>query len=264
MVKKEDDLGEMLQFLHNLSENYSMELSKCPDARLLGTKRGRSYNFYAIRDGDETYSRKGITQNKTLIKALCRKKLLQETLKRLENDIKLLENARTRWQPVDAQSVIESLDGAYSVLPAEFFYDSLMQSGDAWAAAAYNQSDYKPENKIHVTSKGLRVRSKSEALIAERLYANDIAFHYEEVLNVGSAALVPDFTIRRPDGSIVYWEHCGLTGDAHYMRRHYNKLEIYRQAGIAPWHNLIVTYDDEKGHIDMNVVESEICNKLKV
>ena len=41
------------------------------------------------------------------------------------------------------------------------------------------------------------------------------------------------------------------------------KLEIYERADIAPWTNLIITYDDQYGNINMNVVESEIKCKIK-
>ena len=48
-----------------------------------------------------------------------------------------------------------------------------------------------------------------------------------------------------------------------YMDRHKRKLEIYERADIAPWTNLIITYDDQYGNINMNVVESEIKCKIK-
>jgi hypothetical protein len=47
------------------------------------------------------------------------------------------------------------------------------------------------------------------------------------------------------------------------MDRHKRKLEIYERADIAPWTNLIITYDDQYGNINMNVVESEIKCKIK-
>ena len=46
------------------------------------------------------------------------------------------------------------------------------------------------------------------------------------------------------------------------MKKHKWKLEIYESVGIVPWKNLIVTYDNERGTIDIPVLESEIRNKL--
>ncbi|MCI8609744.1 MAG: hypothetical protein HFE73_08885 [Firmicutes bacterium] len=46
------------------------------------------------------------------------------------------------------------------------------------------------------------------------------------------------------------------------MERHKWKLSMYEKAGIVPWKNLIITYNDSQGNINMKIVESEIVNKL--
>ncbi|MCQ4635662.1 hypothetical protein NE619_02885 [Anaerovorax odorimutans] len=46
------------------------------------------------------------------------------------------------------------------------------------------------------------------------------------------------------------------------MKRHKWKLAMYEKAGIVPWKNLIVTYDDENGNLDARIIEAEIINKL--
>ena len=70
-----------------------------------------------------------------------------------------------------------------------------------------------------------------------------------------------DFTILTRNG-LWYWEHAGKVNDPGYLRKHKWKLSMYERAGIFPWKNLIVTYDDENGGIDTRVIESEIKNKL--
>ncbi len=121
-----------------------------------------------------------------------------------------------------------------------------------------------PERKVHTTSRGLRVRSKSELLIAEKLYEHGIDFRYEQILTIDGIDYAPDFTIMRADGTMIYWEHCGLTANRGYMRKHWQKMQIYAEAGITPWKNLIVTYDDEEGLLDLRTVESEIANKVMI
>ncbi len=118
------------------------------------------------------------------------------------------------------------------------------------------------ENKKMITSHGLRVRSKSEVLIAEKFYENKVEFHYEEILHIGQEVFVPDFTIKADNGDLIYWEHCGMTGNQSYMRHHNMKIKKYEKIGIVPWKNLIITYDDENGNIDLAIVDSEIKNKI--
>ncbi len=119
-----------------------------------------------------------------------------------------------------------------------------------------------PEKKIHLTSKGLAVRSKSELLLAEKFYEFKVPCRYEQVLKIGKYTLAPDFTLLAESGKIFYWEHCGLTGNLAYMKKHKWKMDVYESAGIVPWKNLIVTYDNEQGAVDLPVIESEIRNKL--
>ena len=114
-----------------------------------------------------------------------------------------------------------------------------------------------------MTSRGLMVRSRIEAIIAEQLYAHQVPFHYEEVLLAAKQRLAPDFTIkRRRDGKIFYWEHCGMLQNAAYKSRYKWKMDIYETLNIVPWDNLIVTYEDGQNNIDMRIIESEIVNKL--
>ena len=60
-----------------------------------------------------------------------------------------------------------------------------------WGDGFYRQSDYMPEKKIHTTSKGLKVRSKSEVLIAEKLYEHNIEFRYEQILQIEQMEFAP-------------------------------------------------------------------------
>lgn len=61
---------------------------------------------------------------------------------------------------------------------------------------------------------------------------------------------------------MFYWEHEGMTQSEEYMRYQMYKNQMYSQAGIVPWDNLIITYDTVYGSVDLRIVESEIRNKL--
>ncbi|MBR4023844.1 MAG: hypothetical protein IKI86_01035 [Firmicutes bacterium] len=125
-----------------------------------------------------------------------------------------------------------------------------------WAKQPYKQFSYKEEGKIHTTSRGLKVRSKSELALCELFYELGIEFRYEEEMILGGKAFGPDFTIRRKsDGKIFYWEHCGMMDDPDYRKRNAEKLAAYEENGIVPWDNLIITYDSD-GSIDLSLAEA--------
>ena len=70
---------------------------------------------------------------------------------------------------------------------------------------------------------------------------------------------MPDFTIKRPrDGKIIYWEHLGMTADAAYLESNIKKMRQYAEVGITPWDNLIITYDQSDGGIDVKIIDALI------
>lgn len=84
-------------------------------------------------------------------------------------------------------------------------------------------------NRIYSTSKGEKVRSKSEVIIANLLYQYKIDYEYEKKLYyTPNKWIEPDFTVKLKDGSEIYWEHLGMIGIESYDKRWKEKLDIYR------------------------------------
>ena len=116
-----------------------------------------------------------------------------------------------------------------------------------------------------MTLTGLKVRSKSEVIIADLLDLNKIPFRYEEKLVLGGQIFYPDFTIMKPkDGEIIYWEHFGMTSQTEYRQTMIRKQEDYIRLGLLPWDNFIATYDNENGSINVlkikSIIDSFILN----
>lgn len=94
---------------------------------------------------------------------------------------------------------------------------------------------FKPKAKIskfgtpHIlTSFGLKVRSKSEVFIAEKLYEQKITFFYEKALTAEGKTYYPDFTIYHRKKT-YYWEHFGLLSDKTYYQKTEIKLKWYKK-----------------------------------
>jgi energy-coupling factor transporter ATP-binding protein EcfA2 len=111
---------------------------------------------------------------------------------------------------------------------------------------------------IHQTRRGEAVRSKSEVIIADLLYAKGLEYEYERPLpGADGSTRYPDFTVDDAESGVtVYWEHLGLLSDPSYADRWERKLAWYREQGIlrhedggGPNGTLIVSRDDERGGI---------------
>ncbi|MCQ2553408.1 MAG: hypothetical protein MJ150_03795 [Clostridia bacterium] len=238
------------------------ELSNCPPGRIAhDTHSGVPRLVHETYDSTGRHRTK-LSNNPDKISALIRKYIFSEEEKYLKEKLRLVEAVEKRIVDVNLDSIVEKLK-KNPCITDELILNAL-RAGDPtdWANQPFEQLDWMIEEKRHITSRGLKVRSKSEILIAERLYANNIQFRYEEIIHCGKTRVAPDFTIKKSNGSIWYWEHEGLTSADAYLKRQKQKHETYALLGIVPWKNLIVTYDNENGDIDLRIIESEIINKL--
>lgn len=111
------------------------------------------------------------------------------------------------------------------------------------------------ENLIHRTLQGEMVRSKSEVIIANRLFELKVEYAYEQPLIINETKRYPDFTIEDAEsGRIFYWEHCGMLHVPSYKARWEKKLQWYKENGILPYEEgegengiLIITRESERG-----------------
>ena len=124
---------------------------------------------------------------------------------------------------------------------------------------------------IHRTERGDLVRSKSELVIADKLYARGVNYVYEKMLVLPDGrSRYPDFTISDDlTGTTYYWEHLGLLGDPSYRARWEHKKKEYQTAAILPYQDdggsggtLIETQDDPGGGLDANLIAQIIDTVL--
>lgn len=124
----------------------------------------------------------------------------------------------------------------------------------------------KDTEKPYLTAKGDYVRSKSEVIIANELYNQQISYEYEKPLTLPghSKALLPDFTICTPGGKTVLWEHCGLMDNEEYRSRWNWKKQLYERNGISEWQkNLIATYESQSDNFSVEDVQQHIERLLR-
>ena len=269
-MKMMQELEILLDEQENRLRMCEAELALSPEGELYQVRRNGKLELYHATWPEPGHRvRKTITCKPEIAAVLTRKAYLQAEKKLLEQNILELRKLilrTSKYTTVTSEDVLQYLPERYRCLPEEWFFGQKRNSLDAadlWAAAPYRQSDYKPEEKTKITSRGLHVRSMAEVVCCERYYHHDVPFRYEAVLEIGGYSFVPDITaMRRRDGKIIYHEHCGLPHVPKYWERHKWKLKMYEQAGIVPWNNLIVTYGDQNGNVDVWEIESQIVNKL--
>lgn len=173
--------------------------------------------------------------------AINRRKELKEEIRVFKQNIKKLENTFPQLPTIAAALLSTSLTQQHI-------------------------STQHPE-KPYRTAKGDYVRSKSEVIIADELYANHISYEYEKPLSLEGARypVYPDFTIYTPhQKQVVLWEHCGLMNDQSYRDKWEWKKKTYERSGICEWNkNLIITYEAAGGDLNIDEIRQNVANLLQ-
>ena len=149
------------------------------------------------------------------------------------------------------------------VIASSFTDEGYAQS---WLAK-YKGMTKKDSYHVHKTLRGDYVRSKSEAMIADRLFHEGIPYVYEQASFFDEerfAVLHPDFLVLNEYNRKEYfWEHCGKMDDPKYCNDTIHRLKVFSAQGFVLGKNLIFTYETGEIPIDMDYVDELIREFLQ-
>ena len=275
-----DQIENFVYEQKKLLEKYTTERKGCAGGNLAHCRNNGKTIYYHTFFEDGKYIRSTVGMGSEMIKSLARGEYLSVASKALEHNIGVLEKAEKSLITYDFDYLKEKMQKAYRTLPYEYFIGDPFGGGRIltvagteeailrhaeWAKEPYEKSNYKPEGRRWPTSAGYKVRSKSEQHIVEQLVNYGVPHRYEQVIRAGSNVFAPDWTFRDGRFELFYWEHAGMMDDPYYQARHKWKMEQLERAGIVPWRNLIVTYDND-GVINVplikSIIEKEVIPRL--
>ena len=128
-----------------------------------------------------------------------------------------------------------------------------------WMSEKYKGKGFQEGTPVIMTERGERVRSKSEKILADYFYRNDIYYKYERPLYLDHFGVVhPDFTfLSKKTRKEIYWEHDGRMDDPLYAQNAVRKIQAYEENDIYPGERLILTFETEQ-----NVLSTRLIQKL--
>ena len=99
-----------------------------------------------------------------------------------------------------------------------------------------------------ISERGERVRSKSEKIIADKLYMTGIPYRYECPFWINNSMVIhPDFTaLNKRTREIYYWEHFGMVGDNKYGEEMVRRIDLYESNGIFLGEQLLATFETKQ------------------
>ncbi|MGN0658667.1 MAG: hypothetical protein ACI4LA_03590 [Emergencia sp.] len=224
-----DNIVSQIAMLERLQKKLNTAVGKMPKERLIRKNAGGT-TYYYIKKGEKMIS---LLHDPALRDQYLKRELYQKQLKQIEADLPLLRKVLKKYQPL---------------LPDNSWWYSLKQE----------QNPFKKENRIHLY-KGVYYRSKSEMLIASLLISYGIEFRYEAAYTINGRTIYPDFIVKRPrDGKIFIWEHFGKISDEQYSRDVFGRLSEYHRRGIDLWDQLLISFDQEDGALNVDNIDKMI------
>ena len=128
-----------------------------------------------------------------------------------------------------------------------------------WKSVSYTPMPIENETAFYSGS-GVRVRSKSELLIADTLEQKGIPYRYEYPLYMLNTGYVrPDFlclNLRNREEFI--WEHFGMMDNTGYVNKAVDKIQKYAQNGHVAGKNMIMTYETSQYPISSIIINKMI------
>lgn len=243
--------------LEKLKIKTQSNLSNAPEGHLrLGRSNGCTQYYHSL-DGKIENKVYIPVKNVELVKSLAQKaydkKILQYVEKNLDRINRLLEIYQDDGldkiyysQHPDRQKLITTIMPTYE------------QQLKKWMATPHKGKGFMEGDRVELTSNNVKVRSKSERIIANYLESLDIPYKYECPLDLnGFGRVYPDFTfLSKKTGKFIYWEHEGMMGVPDYSKNAVKKINCYEKNGIYPGKNLILTFETEDSTIDQNIIKN--------
>ena len=240
--------------LEQILEKAKVRLKDAPQGKLRLSSCRENVQYYHCTQGARKNGSYIPKEQMELIRRLAQKsydekiiRLADKRLSRVRKLVKDYDEIANVYQRehVERQKLIDPVEPTWE------------QQIEQWTAQKYQGKEFQEGTAVILTQKGERVRSKSEKILADYFYQNNMPYKYEMPLYLkGTGKVYPDFTfLSRKTRKEIYWEHDGRMDDPVYARSAVRKIQAYEENGIYPGENLILTFETEKTILDIRIVK---------
>ena len=260
---RDRDLKNEIEFFETKLECVLAELESLkklvPQGASLKAVRHRERYQYFMKtkkgDVNGTYIKKDKME---LARTLAQIEYDRKLAEKLQNSIDRLKMCGDCCRDILFDDVAEHMNSGKRMLISPTYMSDEMYI-KAWKSREYEALSFKEDYPEFITRHGLRVRSKSEVIIADILDEYGIPFLYEKPLVLRSGTVHPDFTlldiIRRRE---VYWEHLGMMEDSDYRNNAFYKIRNYEESGYYQGDGIIYTFETVKYPINTRVIRKMV------
>lgn len=253
----EKELVEINKFITKLDNKSKYK----PEGRIKIANKKSKCQYYYVEKGDGSskgnYGRYMKKDELPLIKAIAQRDYDDIALRKAKERKKCIETFINKYSKNDLKELYNKTHPQRRLL-IETDIISDEEYVRRWLAVEYKGKGGIDEDII--TERGEYVRSKSEKIIADKLYMLGIPYRYEYPLELENGKRVyPDFTLlKMPDRKEIYFEHFGMIDDEEYFSKMLFKLNSYENNGIYLGINLFITYETSRKPINTKALNNQL------
>ena len=223
-------------------------------------KHGNGYQYYLRNKGSEG--------NGEYIKKKDRSKAI--ALAQIEYDERLLaalQEAKNTFEKCKLVGIANAYEAVLGQMTpgkrvlVKPHYISDKAYIENWRTQEYEELSFREESPEYYSRLGLRVRSKSEILIADILDEMAMPYLYEKPLRLKHGMVHPDFTLLNiKNRKEIYWEHFGMMDDKEYRDEALMKIREYEANGYYQYDSTIWTFESGKCPINTRTIRNMVKN----
>lgn len=233
----------------------------CGDERVTARKAGGCYQFYSYSTVDNTHRYLPSTKKSKQIERLCQGEYNEKLGKAVNERRKALERVLRIIQKTDPNRVILRIHPGKRKMIKEYLQDDNTFSSE-WEQVEVNHKE-SPDRGL-TTERGDVVRSKSEVLIANLLFSNNVPYRYEAEYRFPDGIFYPDFTVLNARTRKEYiWEHLGMVANIDYAATAFSRLQRYQEQGLIIGKEIIITLESQGKPLDTKKIQNIIDTYLK-
>lgn len=251
-----------LELEHVLEER----VENSPRGRIQSTLSKKKYpQFYIFEETKQGYEKRYARKAEMgLVRKIAQREYDEEVLK-------IVRERRTKIEEFIGNMDKRSLEDIYNnscasrkmlITPIEWSDDEYIEK---WIEKMELNGNTYPKPSNIITEKGEQVRSKTEKIIADKLYYNNIPYVYEpKIVLQDGRCLFPDFCMLNLRlRKTFYLEHFGMMDNPEYSARTVEKIEEYQRCGYWQGKNMLYTFETQNRMPDMRNLDNMIKTYLK-
>ncbi len=263
---REDILHAVYKRMEQLEKvicNKEKCLQQQREGKLRIQKKGNGYQYFIRTDPKDTNGKYIPLSKRNLAVRIAQQDYDEKLVSAAKKELRVVSDYAKMLENSSITSIYEMLHLGKRILVNPIFLPD-NRYVESWRKEKYEPLHFLDGAQEFYSDNGIRVRSKSELLIANALERTKIPYRYEFPVKLKDGRWVrPDFlclNVRTRKEFI--WEHFGMMDNIAYANENVDKIVAYEQSGFFAGKNMIMTFETSQHAINTKIIKCKIDEYL--